>query len=337
MHSPCISVILPVFNGAPYLHAAIESILNQTFIDFELLIIDDGSTDSSLYIASSYSDSRIRLDRNTHNIGLVSTLNKGLELARGAFIARMDADDFSFPDRLEKQLRFMVNHPEVGICGTAIEKVDERGSKIVIMPESHHMICFFMLFDNPFAHNTTMFRSSLIRKHGLTYDHNFKHSEDYELWDRCGQITQLANIPDALVRYNYHPLNTSNKYRHEQGRMAAKIRHRILLRLDPAFSEEELHLHNKIVNFEALDDFDTLIRSGEWLTRIVDIGRRKWNITENIAWPLVSRFWYGACGRLAGHGWQTWRLFRSSPLGRAAAFEWQWKLLLRCALRRSIP
>ena len=334
---PRVTVLMPVYNGGDLLRQAIESILNQTYKDFELLIINDGSTDTSKDIATSFIDSRIQIVSNEFNLGLIASLNRGLEIARGEFIARMDADDISFPDRLEKQLRFMVNHPEIGICGTAIEKVDERGSKIVIMPESHHMICFFMLFDNPFAHNTIMFRSSLIRKHGLTYDHNFKYSEDYELWDRCGQITQLANIPDALVRYNYHPLNTSNKYRHEQGRMAAKIRHRILLRLDPDFSEEESNLHNKIVNFEALDDFDTLIRSREWLIRIVDIGRRKWNITENIAWPLVSRFWYGACGKLAGHGWQTWRLFRSSPLGRAAAFEWQWKLLLRCALRRSIP
>ena len=333
---PRVTVLLPVYNGENFLANAIESILNQTFTDFELIIIDDGSTDSSKIIASSFDDTRIRIEENNSNIGLIATLNKGLKLARGDYIARMDADDLSFPDRLKKQVFFMDSHPEVGISGSYIEKVDERGSKVIELPLHHNTICFYMMFDNPFAHNTIVFRRSMVEQNCLSYDQNFKYSEDYDLWDRCSQITVLANIPEPLVRYNYHLLNTSNRYRVDQGKMAANIRHRTLTRLDPSITDDQVRLHNKIFNFEKIEAPVTLEMVRSWLERIVSLGCTTYGINERSAWPLISRFWYGVCGRHADAGFHMWRIFMSSPAGIHAGFNWKLKLLLRCILRRPI-
>jgi len=122
MNQPQLTVLMPVYNGGPFLRSAIESILNQDFSDFDFLIIDDGSTDGSHEIAASYADPRIRLESNGRNLGLIATLNRGLDLARGTYVARMDADDIAFPDRLSKQLTFMEAHPEIGLCGTWYER-----------------------------------------------------------------------------------------------------------------------------------------------------------------------------------------------------------------------
>lgn len=127
--SPQVTVLLPVYNGEKYIAQAIESILNQSFRNFELRIIDDGSKDSSVKIVQSYSDPRIRIVKNPQNLGLVQTLNRGITLIKSEYLARMDADDIALPDRLEKQLLFMQARPEVGLLGGAIQLVDENGDK----------------------------------------------------------------------------------------------------------------------------------------------------------------------------------------------------------------
>jgi len=125
---PTVSVLMPVFNGEQFLRPAMNSILNQTFTDFEFIIVDDGSTDHSREILNSYTDSRVRLICNESNIGLTDSLNRGLEAASGNYIARMDQDDISLPERLAKQVAFMDSHPEVGVCGTWAKDIDQTDS-----------------------------------------------------------------------------------------------------------------------------------------------------------------------------------------------------------------
>ena len=200
---PKVTILMPVYNGAKYIREAIESILSQTFTDFEFLIINDGSTDQSAVIIASYNDPRIRSVDNESNLGLVDTLNRGLELARGEFIARMDCDDISLPERLGKQAALMEQRPEVGVCGCWIEWID-RGV-IMDYPVNDREIKQALTYTCPLAHPAVMVRGELVREDHIRYDPAYRHAEDYELWTRICGVTHFANIPEVLLKYRIHP------------------------------------------------------------------------------------------------------------------------------------
>jgi hypothetical protein len=203
LNAPVITVLMPVFNGERYLREAVASILNQSYGDFEFLIIDDGSTDRSAAIIDSYRDPRVRLVRHQANLGLVPTLNRGLELARGKYVARMDCDDISLPDRFAKQVALLEAAPEIGVCGGWIEYF--MGRELVLeLPAEDQAIKQALLTFNPMAHPTVMIRASVIERHRIRYDPDYPHVEDYELWSRLAALTGFANIPEVLLKYRIH-------------------------------------------------------------------------------------------------------------------------------------
>jgi glycosyltransferase involved in cell wall biosynthesis len=334
---PRISLLVPVYNGEKYLREALDSLLAQTFGDFELLVIDDGSTDSSAEIVSSYQDPRVRLERNERNLGLIATLNRGLELARGEFIARMDCDDVSFPNRLERQIRFMEDNPEVGVAGTWFEKVRDDGSSVMMkVPADDATIRFFMIFDNAFLHSSIIIRRNLLERFGLRFDADFPYAEDYEFWVRCARHTRIANIPEALLRYRDHSENTSNRFRKEQNSTADRVRLMHLETLGFSRDDPAVPLHLAIANFRFSGDLARLAEARDWLARLAASVQQVLALPEDFLGGELDRYWYGACGALADHGFAVWRLYRSSPLGRVARLEWQAKLFLRCLFRRRI-
>ena len=193
-----ITVLMPVYNGESYLREAIESILNQTFPDYEFLVVNDGSTDSSPEIVKEYAveDARIRLIDNRLEKGIVGALNTGLNEAKGDYVARMDADDISLPHRLAEQVRFMDDHPEVGVCGTWMSTIEDGGSRLWFsFPADHERIKIGLLFYTPLAHPTVMIRRAYFEKYGLRYEECFEHAEDYELWTRCVDLFLCAIFP----------------------------------------------------------------------------------------------------------------------------------------------
>jgi glycosyltransferase involved in cell wall biosynthesis len=194
MKNPKVTVLMSVYNGEKYLREAIDSILNQTFMDFEFLIINDGSTDSTVEILQSYDDPRIKIINNVENIGLTKSLNKGLRIARGTYIARMDCDDISLPERLEKQINYLNAHPEVGVLGTAYRLIDANGHDLEIMrmPINDLQIRWTSLFDNPLL------------------------SEDYDLWTRMLNYTRGMNLSEPLIQYRVHANTVTSKYREVQ-------------------------------------------------------------------------------------------------------------------------
>jgi glycosyltransferase involved in cell wall biosynthesis len=200
---PLVTVLLSVHNDLRFLPQAVESILAQAFDDFELLIIDDGSTDGSGVYLDELRDSRIRVRRNVANLGLTCSLNLGLDAAAGRWVARMDADDVSEPDRLERQVAFFQANADVGIVGTSRTLIDERGVVVAHAPavESDVDIRWKCLLGNPFAHPTVMFRLDLLNAHRLRYDESFRTAQDYELWTRLLMVTRGANLPEPLLRY----------------------------------------------------------------------------------------------------------------------------------------
>jgi glycosyltransferase involved in cell wall biosynthesis len=238
--SPLVTVLMPVYNGERYLREAVDSILAQTFADFELLIINDGSTDRSAAVIESYGDPRIRLLHNRGNTGLIATLNRGLREAAGAYIARMDSDDIAEPRRLETQVRFMNAHPDVGLCGTWFRFMGT--DDIVGHPAGHDAIRIKLLSDTAFAHPTVMLRRSALQ--GMGYDPQYAHAEDYELWTRLAAVTATANIPEVLLQYRMHAAQVSSDRAGEQAAMTDRIRLLQLgaLGINPSRREQRLHL-----------------------------------------------------------------------------------------------
>ncbi|MDR2056691.1 MAG: glycosyltransferase [Dysgonamonadaceae bacterium] len=197
---------MSVYNGGKYLKEAIDSILNQTFKDFEFLIVNDASTDSTSAILSQYTDFRIKIIENETNKGLTYSLNLMLAQSRGDYIARMDADDIALPNRLEIQHQFMEMHPEIGICGSFVESFIQGTKKrqIVRFPKTDIEIRAFAFFQSPFCHPSTMFRKKIKDKYHLQYSPLYIKSEDYALWVELLKYTQGATIPQVLLKYRRH-------------------------------------------------------------------------------------------------------------------------------------
>jgi len=224
---PLVSVVMPVYNGEPFVEEAILSILNQSYEDFELLIIDDGSWDSSLELITKYEklDSRVHSISHTTNQGLVAALNSGLAQARGKYLARMDQDDISLKDRFIKQVQHLEARPEIGIAGCRVRHIDGSGN-FLNTPRMHLdklSIRWQILFHNPFYHSAVMLRKRELDQIGLRYDPNFENGEDYDLWSRLLMHTWGENLPDILLHYRFHAESMSERRLAEQHRNAADI------------------------------------------------------------------------------------------------------------------
>jgi GT2 family glycosyltransferase len=210
--SPAVTVLMPVHNGEPFLNGALGSILGQTYCDFEFVIIDDGSTDATPGILAEHQrrDRRIVMHRQDSQ-GLIAALNRGLSLARGAFIARMDSDDIALPTRLAEQVRFLSNHPDVAILGTAYWLIDQNGRHVDLkrFPTSDLHIRWANLLAPAFAHSTVMIRRDLLLKNALWYDPACE-VEDYDLWRRVLRHGHGANLAKALLEYRDHAGSISN-------------------------------------------------------------------------------------------------------------------------------
>ena len=224
-NTPIISVAMPVYNGAKYLSESIESILNQTFKNFELIIIDDGSTDNSLEILKKYrdTDSRIRLVTR-ENRNLSTTLNDIIDLARGQWLARMDQDDISLPQRFKRQLEWL-DVTGADICGSWVQLFGGDENRILKHPQSDKAIKIEMLFSSPFAHPTVMMKTKLVKK--LRYDKAWEKCEDYDLWERAVHADwKMTNIQENLLCYRQHPTQLTSNSLNDNFLLSQMIRER---------------------------------------------------------------------------------------------------------------
>lgn len=229
---PSVTVLMSVFNGERYLGPAIESILKQTYSDFELVIVNDGSTDGSQAIVRSYGDARIRLVENGCNLGQATALNRGLCLARGELIARQDADDLSHPERLARQVEVMCADPDLALVGTQGRVIDETGARVgtVSRCREHISIRWYHLFDNPFIHTSVIFRRAVVLDELGGYDESFPYCQDYELWSRVLQSHRALNLSDRLVDYRWHAASRTGSTQNGIGVYQQRAGFRDLLR-----------------------------------------------------------------------------------------------------------
>lgn len=223
---PQLSVLLPVRNAARYVSAAIQSILDQTLHEFELVLVDDGSDDDSYDIASGFAerDKRIRLFRGPAT-GLVAALNFGLAQVRGELVARMDADDLALPDRLRVQTAFLLKHPGVGMVGGNAILIDSWDRKLAPLryPASDGALRKLLSRQNAFIHPSVVIRRSVLDAVG-GYRAEFVHAEDYELWLRIAKITELANLTEPVLLYRVHPQQVSVQNLEQQVASATRAR-----------------------------------------------------------------------------------------------------------------
>jgi len=269
--SPKVTVLMSVYNGEKYLKEAVESILNQTFRDFEFIIINDGSTDSTPAILAHYQqlDDRICV-YHQKNQGLIASLNRGCQLAQGKYIARMDADDVSLPERLARQVDYMEAHPEIGVLGTWIGPIDENSKPLRTWhpptPTSPGLVRWSLLFWNCVAHPSVVMRRDVIEPLGF-YRREAIHTEDYDLWARAWFTTQIANIPEILVRYRVWQGGSTARHSETMYQYTVRVTHSIIVRLlDSDVSLETVSDLRRVViglplaNPQQIDQVATLVK-----------------------------------------------------------------------------
>lgn len=288
--TPLISVAMPVYNGAEYLAEAIESILAQSCINFEFIIIDDGSTDNSLEILRAYEkrDKRIRLVAR-ENRNLATTLNEIIDLAVGKWIARMDQDDIALPERFEKQLAWL-DSTGADIGGSWVQFFGTSDKRILRHAQSDEAIKMELLFGSAFAHPSIMMKTELVKK--LRYDKAWEKCEDYDLWERAARADwKMTNIPEVLLLYRLHPDQISSSSSLQQQLLTQKIRHRYWqyffnkLRLNKQWIDEVLKLREPIPPITNMDMVDKAF------TKLLQITNME---SREVVFDHMTRLYYRA-------------------------------------------
>ncbi len=267
--APRVTVLMPVYNGEAYLREAVASILGQSFTDFELLVINDGSCDRSVDVLTSFDDHRIRLVHNTQNLGLIASLNRGFELSQGEYIARMDCDDISLPERLEKQVAFLDAHPNAGVCGTWFRKFGQGVHKVVRWESAPDSVRSAMLFSCSLAHPTIMLRRCVFDSYGLRYDPEYLHAEDYDLWVRALKYMDMANLPEVLLDYRVHPDQVTQRLSKTQIETAGRVRKRQLEEAGFVPTPEDFLTHQAISICESAGMEHPFQAADDWLVSLV--------------------------------------------------------------------
>jgi GT2 family glycosyltransferase len=284
---PRVSMVMAVLNGERFVAQAVTSVLAQDYRDFELIIIDDGSTDATRDIVSSFHDPRIVLLANPANLGLAASLNRGIDAARGELVARQDADDLSAQSRLARQVEFMDAHPDVALLGTAHRKIDEAGRVVgeSAVHTDHAMIAWSLHFFCPFVHSSVMFRRHVVDEVGA-YDPTFSYSMDFEYWLRIATRYRVASLPEQLVQLRYHGESMTSTFG-ERTREGHRLRVRKVARLmglDGCATDEQEAFHARLARLllgpwagldtaDALETADELLRLQELFARDAGLSR----------------------------------------------------------------
>lgn len=272
---PVISVVVPTYNAGRYVKEAVASVLAQDFPDFELLIIDDGSTDNTAEIVSQFAaDPRVRLLRNEQNMGLIATLHRAYAECRAPLIARMDSDDICAPDRFGKQVAFLREHPEIAILGGAIRFFGSVAPNVFTFPLAHADIHPAMLFYCPLAHPALMFRRELLDQGIMRYDDAFRHAEDYHLWSRLLLQVNAANLPDVVLDYRLHAQQVSSGSSGKQYAASLRVRRQMMQECGVEPTDDEIALHESVILERPLARTDYLPALAAWFVRLEAAARQ---------------------------------------------------------------
>lgn len=331
--TPIVSVVMSIFNSEKWLKEAIDSVLNQTFGDFEFIIVDDGSTDDSLSIVRSYDDRRIKLIINESNLGVSNSVNKALQTVRGEYIARMDGDDICMPRRFERQVEFLRSHNEIDVCGSWF-KVFGDSDGVVRCPQYDKEIRCMMLFNNAFAQPSVMFRKSVVPHDGILYEKNRVRVEDYELWYRLSIEHAMANIPEVLLEYRVNNKNSSKKLE-----AVREETHKICMRaigdLRVELSPSEVAAHQAISENLFPVDSDLLNSASRLFKKIITANQRLNKYDSDTLNAYLAAKWWSICRSSTELGITAWRVYIGNPLSMnfALGLKARIKFIILCLIR----
>lgn len=318
-----LSVIMPVYNTKEeYLIAAIESVLVQSFPDFELIIADDGSEEKCLDCIKKYDDQRIKIIRSDKNLGVSAASNRALEAARGEYIVRMDSDDVAYPERFRIQTDYMDAHPEVVVCGTACKKMGTDEVYTFLRNDiPREVVQVRLLLGNINLSNpTVIIRRNVFNEYGIKYDEKIKYAIDYGLWVDCIRVGDIKVIPEVLLEYREHAGQVSSAHKNEQRECSNYIRSKQLKELGAELSADEWKEFLKIREFEGIIDLyllDSIIKKIETSNGIRGIYK------DNILHYECIRWWGTAIRKQKGKigtvikaigNLRTWEIFSPKAL-----------------------
>jgi glycosyltransferase involved in cell wall biosynthesis len=307
--APRVSVVMTAYNGSRHLREAIESILRQTFRDFEFLIIDDASTDDTVAIVRGYDDPRIRLIENGTNLGISRTRNIGIENARGEYLAALDHDDVSLPERLEREVAFLDSRPDVVLVGTGAKLLEDgRLSDYYDPIPEPHLLHWALMTRCPLIHSSICMRTSVLRAHALEYRAQYPCAEDFDLYHQLARIGKLVCLPDRLTIYREHGANTGTL----QGNLMSERGQAFLLEvyrelLGPGVAREDVERVWRIITYGiGASSREELLQLGQFLARLLDafLSRSKLTASErDDVRRDAGRDWWKAVRRTArAHG-----------------------------------
>lgn len=267
-----ISILLPVYNAGKFLDETLKSLILQNFDDFEIICIDDCSKDNSYEILEEFHKNypeKIVLLKNETNLGIVGSLNKGIDKASGKYIARMDADDICLQGRLKKQFLYMEQHPEIGICGCQIYKFGALNRK-VYLPCSPEDVKATLLFNCCLIHPSVVMRAEVIKKNNIRYSTDFEYAEDFEFWTRAMEFCEIANLKERLLKYRVHSDSISSSRSAKQKELERNIKKKQMKKYFSQLSIEETDL---ISGFEQLDETN-VSKLYDVCQKIIDINNK---------------------------------------------------------------
>lgn len=330
--TPAVTILLPVYNSASTLQQTLDSLWAQTFTDFELLAIDDGSTDDTPDILRANSDPRLRVLRNPQRLKLAGALNRGIAEARAPLIARIDADDLARPQRLAAQVAFMRRHPRIALCGTWTRHFGDRRKKTESYPQTHDALRAFALFNCPFAHPTVLFRTRLFRENHLTYDGNYNPTEDYELWTRLLHRFPCANLPRVLLNYRVHPHSMTGSDWTNMDEQARRIMHNQYAALGVPCTRAQSRL-NRDIGMARVAPAD-LPAARDWLENLHRHNQTHPYCPADALLAQLRERWFHVCMNATRGGPAVYQHFLHSTLWTPSPPPLAHRLLLRASILR---
>lgn len=310
---PKVSIVLPVYNVATHIQGTIESLLRQTFQDFELLVLDDCSTDDTIAQVSAIVDSRLQLIRNPKNLGRAGTDNAALAHVRGEYIAKMDGDDICYPERLAKQVAYLDAHPEVNIVGSFMQNFGSSTylNRYPANPADTQVLTLFTL---PTGNPSTMMRASIFTELGMRYDTQLRQTEDYDFCARYIRQLRIATIQEPLVKYRV-PLQVHKKdILSERANVSDVVREQLLRDWGIPFTTRELQVYNTISMLNKLGNDIPLNEVDAWLQKLVKYNEQHRLFEQAALRKGVGERWFEACYIYHQPRLRSWWQYRRSPL-----------------------
>lgn len=336
--NPVITVLMPVYNGEKYIGSAIESILSQTFTDFELLILDDASTDQSVKIIQSFKNERIRLIENKKHLGLAKIRQKGVLKSKGKYIAFLDCDDISLPQRLSVQIQFLEKNRDISMVGSWVKVINEKGEftgNIWRHTTSSIFIPSVLLFRNCFTQSSILIKKDCLLH--FPFRNQYWLAPDYDLWTRLVTQYNLANIPEVLIYYRTFKENMSSEKKKEIEECGKRIFFNNLKRLGFIPTNEEVMLHDSLERWQGDYSKETADKIQLWLLKLIDSNEKMHIYPHKVFLTIVRDYWFKACCKSANHGFSIWQKYLRSPINRLVRSNWKLNiyLLALCLLEKN--